>query len=373
MDSIADKHINGDMAAQEAHPADDNGRPPIDDRTRTLMAVGDLHGDYYRLLRYLREMDFLLPGTISWNPKADRVDLIFIGDYVDWRGEPLEAPFDQTNNSAVEGPRKILELIVSLQKDMARLRRFDPNFDSRFYPILGNHDLMMISSAKVTNYLSADFINDTLLTSRIYPLLRRQLSDKGLDSNQIEEAMGFINWWYQGGEGTAEGFGGLEKWAEVMHNGAYQYLEDNLYLGVIVNNRLFAHSVPDNRDYWRSMQELAELPESTYLAARESFIWGRRVWGYDYQSGTRTPQFTDDELQTMLDAFECTSCVIGHTPLSRDTEHVRAYDDKVINIDVHGCPGSKAFIETYTPTPTSTKAPLRSLVIADSEAEYRTL
>ena len=54
MDSIADKHINGDMAAQESHPADDNGRPPIDDRTRTLMAVGDLHGDYYRLLRYFR-------------------------------------------------------------------------------------------------------------------------------------------------------------------------------------------------------------------------------------------------------------------------------------------------------------------------------
>ncbi len=373
MDSIADKQINADMAKQESHPADDNGRPPIDDKTRTLMAVGDLHGDYYRLLRYLREMDFLLPGTISWNPKADRVDLIFIGDYVDWRGEPLEAPFDQTNDNAVEGPRKILELIVSLQKDMARLRRFDPNFDSRFYPILGNHDLMMIASAKVTDYLSSDFITNTLLTSRIYPLLRRQLSDKGLDAEQIEEAMGFINWWYQGGEGTAEGFGGLEKWSEIMRNGACRYLEDNLYLGVVVNNRLFAHSVPDNREYWRPMQELAELPESTYLAARENFIWGRRVWGYDYQSGTRTAQFTDEEMRSMLDGFQCNSCVIGHTPLSRDTDHIRAYDDRVINIDVHGCPGSKAFIETYTPTPTSTSAPLRSRVIADSDIECLTL
>ena len=48
---------------------------------------------------------------------------------------------------------------------------------------------------------------------------------------------------------------------------------------------------------------------------------------------------------------------------------VTAYDGRVINIDVHGCPGSKAFVETYTPTPYSIQAPLRSEVVARSNAE----
>lgn len=358
-----------DMGAEANLFDSGNGRPPIDDRQRTILAVGDLHGDYFRLLRYLREMDFLLPGTISWNPKADRVDLIFIGDYVDWRGEPLEAPFEQSTYNAIEGPRKILELIVSLQEDLARLRRYNSDFDSRFFPLLGNHDLMMIDAAKVTNYLSAEFLENTVLTTKIYPMLRAQLAAKGLNGQQVEEVMGFLNWWIQGGEGTAAGYGGLEKWAQIMHDGAAQYLADNLYLAVVVNNRLFSHSVPDNPEYWQPLADLAAMPESSYQALRESFIWGRKVWGYDYQSGTRTSQFNEDEMRRLLKGFECTSCIIGHTPLSRDTDYVTAYDGRVINIDVHGCPGSKAFVETYTPTPYSIQAPLRSEVVARSNAE----
>lgn len=350
--------------------SDDNARQPIDSRERTLMAVGDLHGDYFRLLRYLRENDFLLPGTLAWNPAKDRVDLIFIGDYTDWRGEPLEAPFEQSSYNALEGPRKIIELLVSLRADMARLRRTNPDFDSRFYPLLGNHDLMMIQAAKITKFMSTETIKETLITSRAYMLLRGQLMAKGLSSAQVEEAMGFLNWWVQGGEGTVEGFGGLNKWARLMNEGAGDFLEDNLYLGVVVNDRLFAHSVPDSPAYWKPMQELAELSESDYVAARENFIWGRKVWGYDYQSGTRTAQFTEEEMRRLLGGFNCSSCVIGHTPLSRDTDHVRAYDERVINIDVHGSPGSKAFIETYIPNADHPlQAPLRSRIISGTGTE----
>ena len=373
MDSIKANLLNNADNLNDQSVKDDNGRPPIDDRERTILAVGDLHGDYFRLLRYLRELNFLLPGTTKWNPAADRVDLIFIGDYVDWRGEPLESSTEQSPYEALEGPRHIIELIVSIKQDMERLRHFKYDFDSRFYPILGNHDLMMMESANVINYLTPSFIQNTLLTTKNWPILRLQLSNKGLNDDQIEESLGFVNWWCQGGEGTAEGFGGLDKWAEIMHAGASQFLEDNLYLGVVVNGRLFSHSVPDSREFWIPMQNLAELPESSYLQARESFIWGRKVWGYDYQSGTRTRQFTDSEMTDMLDGFGCNSCVIGHTPLSRDTDHVKAYDDRVINIDVHGSPGSKAFVETYTPNENSIQAPLRSLVLRSSEVECRVL
>ena len=56
-----------------------------DQVTRTLVAIGDLHGDYFRMLRLLRENDLILPGTTVWNPDKKRVDLVLIGDYVDWR------------------------------------------------------------------------------------------------------------------------------------------------------------------------------------------------------------------------------------------------------------------------------------------------
>ncbi|MBQ7503588.1 metallophosphoesterase [bacterium] len=368
--SLSDFEVNNVTADTET--ADDNARQPIDTRERTLMAVGDLHGDYWRFLRYLREMNFLLPGTLSWNPLADRVDLILIGDYTDWRGEPLEAPFEETKYNFVDGPRRTIELIVTIKKEIERLRRNIPGFDSRFFPLLGNHDLMMMQSSKVTDYLSIDFIKNKLITARNYLLLRAQLSAQGLNGEQVEEALGFINWWVQGGEGTADGFGGLEAWAQTMNAGAREFLEDNLYLGVVVNNRLFTHSLPDTKDSWRPLQHLAELPESEYNKIRESVIWGRRIWGYDYISGTRTAQFTENEIRKMLDGFQCGSCVIGHTPLSRDTDHVMAYDNRIINIDAHGSPGSKAFIETYTPTEhTPIQAPLRSHIMKGSSIECR--
>jgi hypothetical protein len=76
---------------------------------RTLVAIGDLHGDYYRLVRLMRESDLLLPGTYAWNPQQNQVDLILIGDYVDWRNEPLEGPDDEWPR----GSRKILEIALS--------------------------------------------------------------------------------------------------------------------------------------------------------------------------------------------------------------------------------------------------------------------
>ena len=89
---------------KEDEPVENSAESSKD--TRLLVAIGDLHGDYYRLERLLRENDLILPGTSAWNPQASQVDLILIGDYVDWRNEPLEGP----QSEWVQGAKRILDI-----------------------------------------------------------------------------------------------------------------------------------------------------------------------------------------------------------------------------------------------------------------------
>ena len=118
-----------------------------------------------------------------------------------------------------------------------------------------------------------------------------------------------------------------------------------------------------------SLEEIVKLPDNEFLQARESFTWGRKVWGYDYSSGTRTNMFTNEELDKMLSSIGSDSAVIGHTPMSHSTEHVIAYDGRIINIDVHGAPGGKAFIEEYHGSSKENKAPLRSSLMGSRRVE----
>ncbi|NDD29947.1 MAG: hypothetical protein EB084_16955, partial [Proteobacteria bacterium] len=54
---------------------------------RRLIAIGDLHGDVHRLVRILQRHEVFLPGTRKWAKAANTVDVVLLGDYVDWRGE----------------------------------------------------------------------------------------------------------------------------------------------------------------------------------------------------------------------------------------------------------------------------------------------
>ena len=65
---------------------------------RKLIAVGDLHGDYFRLIRILKEENVIIvkdKDNFEWNPEANSVDVVTLGDYCDWRGEPLEGPITE--------------------------------------------------------------------------------------------------------------------------------------------------------------------------------------------------------------------------------------------------------------------------------------
>lgn len=329
-------------------------------RTRTLLAIGDLHGDYYRLLRHLRENDLLLPDTLAWNPEKNRHDLILIGDYVDWRGETLEGPLDQTPDEPATGARRILELLMLIENELEALRRAEPDFDSHSYPLLGNHDEMMIDALAVFEFMKLDQLQDLLGRARNFAVVKRQITDAGMAADQVEKVLRFLNWYVQGGESTMRGFGGLQGWKDAMDGDLGRFLKKRLRLAVVVNDRMFSHTVPDHRKFWKPVEDIVNLPDADFRAARESFLWSRKVWGYDYYTGMRTSPFSEKELDEMLEGLGVRGIVVGHTPLARGPDPVVAYGGRVINLDVHGTPGANALVEEYMPTARGSRAPLRN-------------
>lgn len=315
-------------------------------KKRKTVAVGDLHGDYARLTRILNEEGLLIEGTWAWNPDARGVDLILIGDYVDWRGEPLEGDPSRWK----EGPKRTLHLIYYLFHKLRELREVwgeSDGFDSYIHPILGNHDQMMLDALMVFDFMDFDQINQVVGFRQNYAPLKKFLNDIHLDYDQIDKVMKFLNWYYQGGDATIEGFGGIHIWKEEMDGQLGDFLRNNLLLGCRVNNRLYSHSLPDRREFWRPIGELMDLPEKDRARAREAFIWGRRIWGIDAYTNMKTPQPPISEIDEMLSRMEVKGAVVGHTPMLR-REPLLAFEGKIINIDLHGIPGSGAFVEEYS-------------------------
>lgn len=311
-------------------------------KKRRTVAVGDLHGDYERLIRIMNEQGVLLEGTWMWNPEADNVDFVLIGDYVDWRGEPLEGDPARWE----EGPKKILHLIYYLHHKLKEYRDKDSNFQSYIFPILGNHDQMMLDAISVFEFMDFDQLNTVIRFKQNYIPLKKYLNEIRLDYEQVEKVMKYLNWFYQGGEKTIKGFGGIQVWKKEMEGELGGFLKDKLMLGTVVNNRLYAHSLPDRREFWKPVEEIDGMPVRDKIRAREAFIWGRRIWGIDAYTNMKTPRPEIKEIDDMLGRMGVKSAVVGHTPMLR-REPVVDYEGRIINIDLHGIPGSGAFIEEY--------------------------
>ena len=324
---------------------------------RTLISMGDMHGENYRLVRLMRESDLLLPGTYAWNPQQNQVDLILIGDYVDWRNEPLEGPDDEWPR----GSRKILEILYALHRELEQLRQTVPGFKSNLYTILGNHDEMMLEAHQIFSFLEVDRLDEFLTNMGHSIQVKHAIQALGLGPGQVERVLKFLNWYVQGGQATIQGYEGLGKWKEEMDGEMGAFLRQYLRLGVVVNNRLFAHTVPDYREFWRPIEEIVALPESGYRRAKEAFLWSRKVWGFDYCTGSRTAPFSSEEIDEMLLGMAVEGLVVGHTPLPHDGKPVIAHGGRVINIDLHAYPGSEALIQTYQPTENASSAPLRDV------------
>ncbi len=263
---------------------EDNERPTSKLSTRKIVAIGDLHGDFHRLVRLLEEEGVLIRGTYAWNPQACNVDVILIGDYVDWRGEPLEGEGETPS----DGSRRILELIVSLDAQLQDLRAYFQDFDGRLYALRGNHDEMMLDAIKVFDFMQPFEVEMIMKNAHQYMMLRKTIMSLGLKAEQVEVIMKFLNWYVQGGKNTLEGWTDLAAWKESMDGAMGAFLRDRLLLGVVVNRKLYAHTAPDLPEFWQPMERLAELSDSDQPRVRESFLWSRKLWGFDYYSGTRT-------------------------------------------------------------------------------------
>ncbi len=315
-------------------------------KLRKVVAVGDLHGDYFRVLRILEEQQLLIPGTLVWNPLSDSVDLVFIGDYVDWRGEPLEGERDDW----LKGAFKVLWLLQTLYDNLEKLRKVQPDFTSRIYIVMGNHDDMMMESLGIFTTIDYEDIEFLIDNPQSYTVIVQKYMDKGEDPQQIAEIiLRFLNWFVQGGEPTIASFGGLQEWKSAMEGQMGNFLKKNLLLGAVINGRLYSHSVPDKKEFWIPFENIGQITCGVKHRLKEAFLWGRKVWGYDFSTGMRSKPFTSEELTEMLNMIGIKGFVVGHTPMNRPSPLI-AYEGRVVNVDLHGIPGSQPYIEIYFPT-----------------------
>lgn len=308
---------------------------------RKMIAVGDLHGDYYRLLRVLRETGVFLEDRLEWNPAADKVDLVLLGDYVDWRGEPLEGPPEEWPHNV----KRLLDLILTACREAERLQAASPTFTSRVHTLLGNHDHMMLESYRILTRFSPFVSNMILKRTNQIPFLVNLMSAVA-SREQVDDLFRIINWYEQGGEMTVTSYGGVKHWMETMEGELGRFVAERLKLGVIVGGRLCVHTVPDSPDHWIPLDRIERLPEVTREAVREGFMWGRRLWGVSVTTGTRIPPYTQGEMEEFLRRMGAERVLVGHTPFFRRGP-MEAYQGKVVNLDTHGVPGSTPYVEEY--------------------------
>lgn len=320
----------------------------IKEKIRTLIAIGDLHGDYYRLIRILSEKNLIDKKTLKWDQKANNIDLVFIGDYVDWRGEPLEGPGDDLNL----GSRNILYFLKNLHKDLKLLRSKEKKFKTKIHLILGNHDEMMLESLEIFKAFTSDQIDFILEnTSQLYLYkIEAFILKSNLNAQQVEVLSNFLNWFSQGGDNTVKSFGDLSKWRKALEGKLGKFLKKNLKLAVVINKNFFSHSIPDEKKYWKPLRalnkDLRELPEEEKKQLKRAFLWSRKISGYDYLTGFQTTSFKKEEIDELLKKLKVKRVIIGHTPM-RSLKPIYQYDGKVVNIDLHGVPGSSVYVEEH--------------------------
>lgn len=310
-------------------------------KLRKVVAVGDIHGDYYRILRILEEQQILIPGTLVWDPFSDNVDLVFIGDYVDWRNELLEGDDKEWN----KGPYKVLWLLRFLVETTEKLRKKNKSFKSKVYIIMGNHDDMMLESLNIVNKLDDEDINNIINDPTGYLVVAEKYNELG-KPEIVEDILRFLNWFVQGGEHTMNSFGGYSEWKKSLEGDMGEFLDKNLRLGVVINNKLYTHSVPDKKEFWVKIENAGNIKCGVKNKLKDAFLWGRRIWGYDYQTGQRTKPHSSAEVDEMLRMCGVKGFVVGHTPMKKDYP-VMAYEGRIVNIDLHGVPGSQPYVEIY--------------------------
>ncbi len=326
------------------------GEVELEQGSRRLVVIGDLHGDYFRLVRILEETGLLEgsntsnPYELSWNENVEPTDIVLLGDYIDWRGEPLEGPPEEWKY----GSSRILLLLKNLKSR--------PATRVRLFTLMGNHEDMMLRSLRAYMVLKeelgeeglSEFLEEALGNTyrAIYSLSRM-----GLSETSINLFMEFLNWYLQGGQKTIDSFGGFEEWIYYFTAGELAHMLDDLILLLKMGSRLFVHTLPDDLELLRKAltQGLKVLKPSERERLREQLLWSRGIWGIDAFRNTRYEPPSQDYLKEVLRDIGVEVVILGHTPLRRgflrdNRKPIVVFDGMIVNTDLHGIPYSDPYI-----------------------------
>lgn len=317
---------------------------------RRVIAIGDLHGDVHRLVRILERQEVLLPGTRKWKRAANHIDVVLLGDYVDWRGETLEGDRATWDHGVCD----LLDLIIDLHKQVDEFRSTARSGAPRFFSLVGNHDKMMLDAYRHLTLLSPQE-RDTIATAHADTRVLKTVVAKppsflarmfGGKQTPDKKAEALITWMANGGPSTIRSYGGFNAWYERMKAGLALFIEQKMPLGVVINDRLYSHSVPDTAECWRPVDQVARLGAAERDAITDEWIWGRRISGFDQKTGKKIAKPAEREVDQMLSAMNVKGVVVGHS-LMQSLVPIRAYEGKVVNIDLHGHPMSDPWLDEY--------------------------
>ena len=358
-----------------------------DETWRRLIVVGDVHGDYGRMARVLREAGLVevdpKSGQIGWvtalAPGTPQTDVVFAGDYVDWRGEPLEmGPTGQAigNEGAVLVLRALRGLMQSASGGAgsgvgskglfglggARVSANPMPAGVTLTALAGNHDLMMLDAAELVvgdGEVGLDIITAeelARLTGPSTPKAEWAKVVKSLGATGQLRMRKFYNWWTQGGLQTTSGFGGMKAWAEEMkyaEGSLGEWMRGTLLLGVRVGDTHVSHTLADNARLWAPVETWASGASGApaYCAARNDYTWGRGLWtsSASGSNASGSTSFAEADVALALRNLNATRIIVGHTQKSKRQRPSAYWDGRIINVDQHGIPGSPPFVDLVAP------------------------
>ncbi len=340
-----------------------------------VIAIGDLHGDFYKFKRILEETETLKiiekdPDNIESleiTPKnIENKIIVFIGDYVDWRKEQLENPSNLDESKLIKGTAKILKTINIIYNTQ--------DLKNKFYFLVGNHEDMMFKALDfIINYylkikgkeIPKEIIEKEKEIKEKLENLINLISEnpykiiyESEDPIFSEKYFNFLNWYFQGGKNTIFSFDTPFNFISNILDMKF-FKELVLYLKLYLSNELifFAHTFPDdqeilikslnNLENLDKSEELKELKESENIIddfVINQFLWSRKIWGIDAFNGKYTQPTKFEEIKKIFDDNKIKHFIIGHTKISKNTEPFYHFDGKIISIDLHGIPQSKPLI-----------------------------
>jgi len=297
-----------------------------------MIAIGDLHGDYYKLKRILEEYKVARIEEVCNDVNVEILDneriLVFIGDYIDWRGEEIENPLSLKYDSLVKGSYFIIKLISKLIEKRGNV-----------FALIGNHEHMMLNALRLANKVPINELQEMIdnYLDDYYLFMR-----KFLENNLLDDFLSFVSWYSQGGANTLKAFDNkIDKLLEIVKN---EVLFKNLLLFVYfevenLGKIVFSHSFPDN------LEVIDRIINNGVLVEDINFIiWSRKIWGIDAFKGRRTKPFSEEELIKVFEKNNIDKYVIGHTKVSDKPFPFEFLGGRIINVDNHGIPFSKPLV-----------------------------